>query len=151
MTTKISTTSKSHKKGDLLPYEPEFIPPGEYEGICIDHCKFTDRGCLPKLCLTWKVEVMNDQCVTLPQYFNLCHKVFKDRTKYCTAYIIANDCRKPLKRKIELMSPKIFLGIRGRLSVTTVVPKFDNGEDKPSCFHYSKVHELLEKLGREHV
>lgn len=126
--------------------EKEFralILPGEYEAQCSGSKEFRQYGGLKKLALTWELSLSGMPEVHLPQFFNMDHRVFKEHSFYYEAWVIANNCRRPQRRTRAHMSPKIFLGIIGKVIVVTVKPKFENGDLKPEVFHYSKVQRLL--------
>ena len=128
--------------------DPTLIPPDTYDGVCVSQKVYKQYKGLKKLCLEWEVELMNGNTVKLPQHFNLKYTSFKNTTKYYTAFVIANESRKPTRRTLNYMSPKLFLGLKAVLQIKTTIPRFDNGTDKPEVFHYSIVSEVLEFIER---
>lgn len=140
----VAYKAKSDLEVDDLGEEfRSFILPGEYEAQCITSKEFRQYGGIKKLALTWELTLSGTNEVRIPQFFNMDHKVFKENSFYYEAWVIANNCRRPQRRTRAHMSPKIFLGIIGKVIVVTVKPKFENGDLKPEVFHYSKVQRLL--------
>jgi hypothetical protein len=65
-------------------------------------------------------------------------------TKYCQNWIIANYYNQPSRG--QPMNPKNFLNGVFEVLVRTVKPKFPDGTEKPSCFHYSIINSLIRRL-----
>lgn len=126
-------------------YVPTLIPEGKYQAQCIAQNEFIQFR-EPMLCLEWSLIDPPYSGLVLPQYFRMKYARFKDNTKYGTAFIIANDGRRPVRATRKYMSPRVFKNIICIVTIETVRPKFDDGELKPKVFEYSKVQDVRELL-----
>jgi hypothetical protein len=120
------------------------IEEGTYEAQCVGYKKFKQSGKINKLVLEWDFTLSGMEGVVLPQFYNLNYKTFKNPTKYCTAWVLANKNRFPVRRKLGYMSPKIFMNIVGKVTVIHSKPRFLNGKEKPEVFKEPVVSEIIE-------
>ena len=128
------------------------IPEGTYHVCCIKIDKAASHFKSYKMFLTFKI-------VTPGQYMGMelfmamnlidtkTNKPFKKvprGSKYFEQWVIANNNIHPCRK--DRMSSKIFKDGVFEAVVRTVKPKFEDGTEKPECFHYSIVAYLKRKL-----
>jgi len=150
---KVQKIADTEKEDDFVADEQRpLIPEGGYQVQCTKIEKAASHFKSYKMFLTFKI-------VDPGQYFetglfmamNLIdtktNKPFKKvpcGSKYFEQWVIANHNIKPCRK--DRMSSKIFKDGVYEAVVKTVKPKFDDGTEKPECFHYSIVSYLKRKL-----
>jgi len=126
--------------GELRPLVTE----GERVMVCIDYKLVTTRFG-KKDYLYWREERNSP---IFEQFFRHYEK-YPVNSKAVENYLVATEER-PMR--LDRMTFRVFIGLKAEVYVETVKPAYQTGalkgREKPETTHYSKVSEILRKLGR---
>jgi len=142
----INNNITKHEDDFIAPEKRPLIPEGKYEAQCIKIEKGYSHSSSRKIFLHFKiVDWMNfDDPPVIFMAMNDPGRKVSVGTKYYQNWVIANGNRLPIRK--DRMSPKIFLDGMFEVYVETVKPKFPDKEERPDCFHYSKVQYIKRRL-----
>lgn len=127
------------------------IPDGIYQAQCIHYEKGNSHHKSTKLFLHFKIIEGRYFEEKLFMAINLTDsktgKEFRKvprGSKYYESWVIANNNQLPSRG--DKMSPKIFKDRIFEVKTRKVRPKFDDGREKPKCFHYTVIDHLIQRL-----
>ena len=129
------------------------IPEGRYSLRCVKAAKSSfwlegkgGWGKSEKVMMMFEVFSTGDyHGALIPMFFALSDdgKIHQG-SKYYQCWCVANGLRKPARGRLKEMPPSKFLNKVFSGDVVTVKPKYENGQEQPELFHYSKVQRLYE-------
>jgi hypothetical protein len=127
------------------------IPDDKYQVKCIHYETGRSHHNSIKLFLHFKIIEGKYFETTLFMAINLSDsrtgKEFKkvpSGSKYYESWVIANNNQLPSRG--DRMSPKVFKNKIFEVKTRIVRPKFNDGTEKPECFHYTVVDHIIERL-----
>lgn len=137
------------KRSGGLPlegYQPPLLPEGTYGAQCTGYEITTDAAFGPlqtKIYVWFYLFSHSGEEKFLCKCMNYPAGIVSKKSEYYDFWLTVNE-QSPRDRKINSMSPEIFLDKIVKVSVKTIVPKDkETKEDKPVSFHYSKVHKII--------
>lgn len=119
------------------------IPEGEYEAVCIEKniAPYKNHG--DKLYLKYEILSGEHKGTILFRAINFEYDSFSLNTDYYTEWSLANGA--PPKR-IDRMTPRVFLNKSFLIKVRNAKPKYDDGTEKDEMFQYSVVDRIIKLI-----
>ncbi len=130
------------------------IPAGQYDLICVKgerkriwHEGKKAWGRSEKVILWFQVFDGDHTGEVIPMFLTLGDKGrVHQGSKYFVSWVIANGLNRPVRSRAKEMPPSKFENKIFRCEVVDVKPKWKNGKELPSVFHYSRVDDIYELI-----